>query len=66
MARINLKVSTGEQFTVSNAFYGRSGPMTVSEAEVQMSFILTKLASIDTDQGHNVNTAHIVYQWISA
>jgi len=64
MARINIKVSTGEVFTISNAFYGSSGPMSRRDAEIQMSFILTKLASIGTDQGPTVNVAQIAYEWV--
>ncbi|WP_244929199.1 hypothetical protein [Nocardioides sp. W7] len=65
MARIHLKVTTGEEFTVSNAFYGAEGPMADRRsAEIQMSFILTKLAAIGTDQGRTVNTSQIVYEWV--
>lgn len=65
MAKIHLKVTTGEEFTISNAFYGDTGPLTDrNKASVQMSFIITKLATIGTDQGRVVNTTQIVYQWI--
>lgn len=65
MAVIRFKVSTGEEFSVSNAFYGASGPMGVQDANVQASFLLTKLVSITTDQGYTVNTSQIVYQWVA-
>jgi hypothetical protein len=65
MPSIHIKVVTGEEFTISHSFYGASGPMTEhSDAQVQMSFLLTKMASIGTDQGKTVNTAQIVYEWI--
>lgn len=42
MARIHLKVATGDEFTISNAFYGADGPLTDRRsAEIQTSFILT-------------------------
>lgn len=65
MPKIHIKVSTGEEFTISNAFYGSEGPLTdMRSAQVQMSFILTKLAAIGTDQGRTVNVAQIVYEWV--
>ncbi len=67
MARIHLKVATGDEFTISNAFYGADGPLTDRRsAEIQMSFILTKLAAIGTDQGMTVNVSQIVYEWVEA
>lgn len=65
MAKIHLKMSTGEEFTVSREFYGGSGPMRDRKsAEVQMGFILTKLAALGTDQGVTVNVSQIVYEWV--
>lgn len=44
---------------------GGSGPMRDrASAEVQMGFILTKLAALGTDQGVTVNVAQIVYEWV--
>lgn len=65
MPKIHLKVVTGDEFTISKAFYGAEGPLTdLKTAQVQMSFILTKLAAIGTDQGKTVNVSQIVYEWI--
>jgi hypothetical protein len=64
MAKIHFKVVTGEEFTISNAFYGAQGPMDAGDARVQMSFLLTKMAAIGTDQGKTVNVTQIVYEWI--
>lgn len=65
MAKIHVKVVTGEEFTISQAFYGTPKPLTSREdAEVQMSFLITKMATVTTDQGKTLNVAQIVYQWI--
>lgn len=65
MARIHIKVATGDVFTISNAFYGAEGPLKATrDAEIQMSFIISKLVSIGTDQGVTVNVAQIVYEWV--
>lgn len=65
MAKIHIKVVTGEEFTISNSFYGATGPIADhGAAQVQMSFLLTKMASIGTDQGKTVNASQIVYEWI--
>ena len=66
MAKIRIKMSSGEEFTISNSFYGAEGPMeTRRDAEVQASFIFTKMAALGTDQGPTVNVAHIVYRQIT-
>lgn len=65
MAKIHIKVSTGEEYTISNAFYGADGAMDVRGAVVQMGFLVTKMATVMTDQHVTVNTAHIVYEWVS-
>jgi hypothetical protein len=65
MPKIHFKVVTGEEFTISRSFYGAEGPMeTLQNASVQMSFLLTKMAAIGTDQGKTVNVQQIVYEWI--
>ncbi len=65
MAKIHVKVVTGEEFTISQAFYGAEGRLaTRRDAEIQMSFLLTKMATIGTDQGKTLNVAQIVYEWI--
>ena len=65
MARIHVKIVTGEEFTISRSFYGDAKPMpTRRDAEIQMSFLLTKMATISTDQGKTLNVAQIVYEWI--
>jgi hypothetical protein len=65
MSTIHIKVVTGEEFTISHSFYGASGPLKDhGDAQVQMSFLVTKMATIGTDQGKTVNTTQIVYQWI--
>lgn len=65
MAKIHVKVVTGEEFTISDSFYGAKGPMrTRHDAQVQMSFLLTKMATVGTDQGKTLNVAQIVYEWI--
>jgi len=65
VASIHIKVVTGELFTISQSFYGASGPLTSrQDAQVQMSFLLTKMAAIGTDQGKTVNVTQIVYEWI--
>lgn len=65
MPSIHVKVVTGEEFTISESFYGAQGRMaTRKEAQVQMSFLLTKMATVSTDQGKTLNVAQIVYEWI--
>lgn len=65
MAKIHVKVVTGETFTISNSFYGAQGPMaTLKDATVQMSFLLTKMATVTSDQGKTLNVSQIVYEWI--
>lgn len=65
MAKIYLKMATGEVFTISQAFHGRSGPMPDRQtAEIQMSFILGRYAALQTDQGKTLNTAQIIYEWV--
>ncbi|MES2171200.1 MAG: hypothetical protein V4479_10845 [Actinomycetota bacterium] len=65
MASIHIKLVSGDEFTISHSFYGASGPMTTrSDAEVQMSFLLTKMAAVGTDQGKTVNVAQIAYEWV--
>ncbi len=65
MAKIMIQMSTGELFTISNAFYGAEGPMSDRRAaEVQMSFILSKLVAVGTDQGKTINVAQIVSEWV--
>lgn len=65
MAIIHLRVVTGHEFTISDAFYGKEGPMeTLNEARVQMSFLITKMATVTVDQGKMVNAAQIVYAWV--
>ena len=64
--KINVKMTTGEVFTISEAFYGDSGPLKdMKSAQVQMSFILTKMAALGTDQGPTINVQQIVCEWIS-
>jgi predicted RNA-binding protein Jag len=60
MAKILVKVSTGEEYTISNAFYGASGPMTESEAQVQLQFLLKEMAYVTSDQGKAIAAQHIV------
>lgn len=64
MAHIRVKMSSGDEFTISNAFYGKDGAMDLSDARVQASFLLTKMASVTSDQGAVVNTAQISHFWI--
>ncbi|GAA4707051.1 hypothetical protein GCM10025781_27080 [Kocuria gwangalliensis] len=65
MAKIHLKMVTGEVFTISEAFHGRSGQMPDRQtAEIQMSFILGRYNAINTDQGKTLNTNQIVYEWV--
>ena len=65
MAKIHITMSTGDAFTISNSFYGKSGPMAdLKTAQVQQSFLFTEMASITTDQGHMVNVPQIAFSWI--
>ncbi len=64
MARIHVKMSTGDEFTISEAFYGSQGPMDAKSARVQGSFLLTKMASGGTDQGPVINIPQISHYWI--
>lgn len=65
MAKIHIRMVTGEEFTISNAFHGRTGALPDRRiAEVQMSFILGNYAALQTDQGKVLNVAQIVYQWV--
>lgn len=67
MATIHLKLTTGEEMTISKSFYGRTGEtMDESSANVQSSFIFKELVAIGTDQGKKVNIAQIVYTWVVA
>ncbi len=67
MARIHVKLVTGDVFTISQSFYGATGAMnTVQDAQVQMSFLLTKMAAVGTDQGKTINVAQIAYEWVEA
>lgn len=65
MAVIHVKLVSGDEFTISHSFYGASGPMeTTGDAQVQMSFLLTKMAAVGTDQGKTINVAQIAYEWV--
>jgi len=64
--KIHVKMTTGDEFTISEQFYGGGGPMkTRRDAEVQMSFLLTKMAAVGTDQGPTINVQQIVYEWVA-
>lgn len=65
MAKIHVKMVNDEQFTISKAFYGKEGPLaTLQDAQIQMSFLMTKMATITTDQGKMLNVSQIAYTWI--
>lgn len=65
MAIIHVKVATGDEFTISSSFYGRSGPLKdSSSAQVQLGFLFTEMASVGTDQGKTINASHVVYGWV--
>lgn len=67
MARIHLKLTTGEEMTISKTFYGGSGKdMDEQSAAIQSSFIFKELVAIGTDQGKKVNVSQIVYTWVEA
>ena len=58
-------MTNGEEFTISNGFHGHSGPMNDRQtAEIQMSFLITKYATIQVDQGKTINVSHILYEWV--
>ena len=64
MAKIHVKMSAGDEFTISNAFYGAEGPMDSGEARIQGKFLLTKMAMVVTDQGSIINVPQISHFWI--
>lgn len=67
VSKIFLKVSTGEVFSVSHGVYGKDGPLsglTHTQIEIQMQFIPTKLAFVQTDQEKLVPVGQIVYLWV--
>lgn len=66
LAKIHVKVVTGEEFTISNGFYGTKGPMNQRrDAEVQLQFLLTKMEFVTTDDGMALKAPNIVYAWVT-
>jgi hypothetical protein len=66
MAKIHIKVSTGEEFTISKTFYAepKGVDMDDDSARVQARLMMKELLTVGTDQGKQMHIPHIVYYWI--
>lgn len=59
--KICFKMVTGDTYTLSNTVYVGSEPLgDVVNAQVELSFILTKMAFFVCDQGEYISCKHIV------
>lgn len=59
--KICFKLVTGETYTLSHEIYGGSEPFyEAGIAEVQIGFLLTKVAYFICDQGEFISAQHIV------
>ncbi len=65
MAKIHVVMSSGHEFTISRAFYGAEGAMNSQDAQIQGKFLLTKMASVGTDQGPVINAAQVSHFWVA-
>jgi len=66
MSAIHIKVSTGEEFTISKTFFAepKGVPMDSRTAQVQARLMMKELLSVGTDQGKQLHIPQIVYYWI--
>jgi hypothetical protein len=66
MSKIHIKVSTGEEFTISKTFFEepKGVEMDDSTARIQARLMMKELLSVGTDQGKQLHIPHIVYYWI--
>jgi len=66
MSTIHIKVSTGEEFTISQTFYAepKGAPMDNKSAAVQARLMMKELLTVGTDQGKQLHIPHVVYYWI--
>jgi len=66
MATIHIKVSTGEELTISKTFYAepKGVAMDLPSAQTQARLMMKELLSVGTDQGKQLHIPHIVYYWI--
>ena len=66
MSAIHVKVSTGEEFTISKTFYAepKGVEMSTESARVQARLMMKELLTVGTDQGKQLHIPHIVYYWI--
>ncbi len=66
MSTIHIKVSTGEEFTISETFYAepKGAAMDHQSAGVQARLMMKELLTVGTDQGKQLHIPHIVYYWI--
>jgi len=66
MSTIHIKVSTGEEFSISKTFFAepQGADMDDKTARVQARLMLKELLSVGTDQGKQLHIPHIVYYWI--
>ncbi len=58
--KICFKMVTGDTYTLSHEVYASSRPFDKAGAEIEISFILTKMAFFVCDQGEYISCQHIV------